>query len=70
MNTVLKTGGLKHVVSMATSEHTVMQNEALVALNLMVSSIIGKIIVFANKNVPFCCKEKFHQQNISAVFII
>ncbi|XP_064644742.1 rap1 GTPase-GDP dissociation stimulator 1-like [Lineus longissimus] len=41
MNTILQIGGLKHLVSMATSEHTVMQNEALVALNLMIASIIG-----------------------------
>uniref|UniRef100_A0A8C9SD59 Rap1 GTPase-GDP dissociation stimulator 1 n=2 Tax=Scleropages formosus TaxID=113540 RepID=A0A8C9SD59_SCLFO len=35
VRTVIQGGGVKYLVSMATSEHVIMQNEALVALGLM-----------------------------------
>lgn len=35
IQTVIQQGGVKHLVTMATSEHMIMQNEALVALGLI-----------------------------------
>ncbi|KAM8808831.1 rap1 GTPase-GDP dissociation stimulator 1 isoform 3-T3 [Eudromia elegans] len=35
IRTIVRSGGIKHLVSMATSEHVIMQNEALVALALV-----------------------------------
>ncbi|XP_062430995.1 rap1 GTPase-GDP dissociation stimulator 1 isoform X4 [Rhea pennata] len=35
IRTVVQSGGIKHLVTMATSEHVIMQNEALVALALI-----------------------------------
>nr|XP_057922966.1 rap1 GTPase-GDP dissociation stimulator 1 isoform X2 [Doryrhamphus excisus] len=35
VRTVIQAGGVKHLVTMATSEHMIMQNEALVALGLI-----------------------------------
>ncbi|XP_025900562.1 rap1 GTPase-GDP dissociation stimulator 1 isoform X2 [Nothoprocta perdicaria] len=35
IRTIVRSGGVKHLVSMATSEHVIMQNEALVALALI-----------------------------------
>ncbi|XP_047672919.1 rap1 GTPase-GDP dissociation stimulator 1 isoform X8 [Tachysurus fulvidraco] len=37
VRTVIQCGGVKHLVTMATSEHMIMQNEALVALGLIAS---------------------------------
>ena len=41
MLTVIKHGGIKHLVSMANAEYSVMQNEALVALTLTAISVLG-----------------------------
>lgn len=38
----MQSGGIKHLVSMATSEHVIMQNEALVALALIAALELGK----------------------------
>ncbi|MBW01430.1 Rap1 GTPase-GDP dissociation stimulator 1-B, partial [Eschrichtius robustus] len=35
IKTIVQSGGIKHLVTMATSEHVIMQNEALVALALI-----------------------------------
>ncbi|OCT99970.1 rap1 GTPase-GDP dissociation stimulator 1-A isoform X1 [Xenopus laevis] len=35
IRTIVQSGGIKHLVTMATSEHVIMQNEALVALGLI-----------------------------------
>ncbi|CAH2301301.1 rap1 GTPase-GDP dissociation stimulator 1 isoform X4 [Pelobates cultripes] len=35
IRTIIESGGIKHLVTMATSEHVIMQNEALVALGLI-----------------------------------
>ncbi|XP_036372939.1 rap1 GTPase-GDP dissociation stimulator 1-like isoform X2 [Megalops cyprinoides] len=35
IRTIIQAGGVKHLVTMATSEHVIMQNEALVALGLI-----------------------------------
>uniref|UniRef100_A0A803SU74 Rap1 GTPase-GDP dissociation stimulator 1 n=1 Tax=Anolis carolinensis TaxID=28377 RepID=A0A803SU74_ANOCA len=35
IRTIIQSGGIKHLVTMATSEHVIMQNEALVALALI-----------------------------------
>ncbi|MEE6460644.1 hypothetical protein FKM82_001052 [Ascaphus truei] len=35
IRTIVESGGIKHLVTMATSEHVIMQNEALVALGLI-----------------------------------
>uniref|UniRef100_A0A4W6FAA4 Rap1 GTPase-GDP dissociation stimulator 1 n=1 Tax=Lates calcarifer TaxID=8187 RepID=A0A4W6FAA4_LATCA len=40
--TVIQGGGVKHLVTMATSEHMIMQNEALVALGLIAALDLGK----------------------------
>lgn len=37
-------GGIQHLISMATSEHVIMQNEALVALAIASAMDIGKSI--------------------------
>lgn len=42
MRTVIQGGGVKHLVTMATSEHMIMQNEALVALGLIAGLDLGK----------------------------
>ncbi|TKS92576.1 Rap1 GTPase-GDP dissociation stimulator 1-A [Collichthys lucidus] len=46
VRTVIQGGGVKHLVTMATSEHMIMQNEALVALGL----IAGLDLVAAEKD--------------------
>uniref|UniRef100_A0A671UG11 Rap1 GTPase-GDP dissociation stimulator 1 n=1 Tax=Sparus aurata TaxID=8175 RepID=A0A671UG11_SPAAU len=42
VRTVIQGGGVKHLVTMATSEHMIMQNEALVALGLIAGLDLGK----------------------------
>ena len=39
---VIEGGGVKHLVTMATSEHMIMQNEALVALGLIAALDLGR----------------------------
>uniref|UniRef100_A0A2K5L8R8 Rap1 GTPase-GDP dissociation stimulator 1 n=1 Tax=Cercocebus atys TaxID=9531 RepID=A0A2K5L8R8_CERAT len=41
INTIVQSGGIKHLVTMATSEHVIMQNEALVALALIAALELG-----------------------------
>ncbi|XP_015201309.1 rap1 GTPase-GDP dissociation stimulator 1 isoform X5 [Lepisosteus oculatus] len=41
VRTVIQCGGVRHLVTMATSEHMIMQNEALVALGLMAALDLG-----------------------------
>ncbi|XP_048457750.1 rap1 GTPase-GDP dissociation stimulator 1-like [Rhincodon typus] len=38
---IIQSGGVKHLVTMATSEHVIMQNEALVALGLIAALELG-----------------------------
>lgn len=42
IKTIVQSGGIKHLVTMATSEHVIMQNEALVALALIAALELGK----------------------------
>lgn len=42
VRTVIQEGGVKHLVTMATSEHMIMQNEALVALGLIAALDLSK----------------------------
>uniref|UniRef100_A0A8C5EJV9 Rap1 GTPase-GDP dissociation stimulator 1 n=1 Tax=Gouania willdenowi TaxID=441366 RepID=A0A8C5EJV9_GOUWI len=42
VKTVIQGGGVKHLVTMATSEHMIMQNESLVALGLIAALDLGK----------------------------
>lgn len=42
VRTVIQGGGVKHLVTMATSEHMIMQNEALVALGLIAGLDLGE----------------------------
>lgn len=42
MRAVVHVGGVQHLISMATSEHVIMQNEALVALTIACAADIGK----------------------------
>lgn len=42
MRSVMSHGGIAPLVNMATSEHVVMQNEALVALTMISVSILGE----------------------------
>ncbi|XP_071953476.1 rap1 GTPase-GDP dissociation stimulator 1-like [Antedon mediterranea] len=44
MQTVIDQGGMIHLVKMAMSEHTLMQNEALIALTLIASSNLGMAV--------------------------
>ncbi|XP_033871082.1 rap1 GTPase-GDP dissociation stimulator 1 isoform X3 [Acipenser ruthenus] len=41
VRTVIQSGGVKHLATMATSEHMIMQNEALVALGLIAALDLG-----------------------------
>ncbi|KAK6494032.1 rap1 GTPase-GDP dissociation stimulator 1-like isoform X1 [Huso huso] len=41
VRTVIQNGGVKHLATMATSEHMIMQNEALVALGLIAALDLG-----------------------------
>ncbi|CAK7315873.1 rap1 GTPase-GDP dissociation stimulator 1 isoform X13 [Vulpes vulpes] len=41
IKTIVQSGGVKHLVTMATSEHVIMQNEALVALALIAALELG-----------------------------
>ncbi|XP_064416140.1 rap1 GTPase-GDP dissociation stimulator 1 isoform X3 [Latimeria chalumnae] len=41
IRTIVQSGGVKHLVTMATSEHVIMQNEALVALGLIAALELG-----------------------------
>ncbi|XP_064225502.1 rap1 GTPase-GDP dissociation stimulator 1 isoform X6 [Aotus nancymaae] len=41
IKTIVQSGGIKHLVTMATSEHVIMQNEALVALALIAALELG-----------------------------
>ncbi|CAF87508.1 unnamed protein product, partial [Tetraodon nigroviridis] len=38
---VVHVGGVQHLISMATSEHVIMQNEALVALTIACAADVG-----------------------------
>lgn len=42
MRAVVHVGGVQHLISMATSEHVIMQNEALVAMTIACAADIGK----------------------------
>ncbi|XP_072038162.1 rap1 GTPase-GDP dissociation stimulator 1-B-like [Amphiura filiformis] len=44
MQTIVSSSGIKPLVSMATCEHTLMQNEALVALTLVASTCLGQSV--------------------------
>lgn len=44
VSAVAKAGGIQHLISMATSEHVIMQNEALIALAIASAIDIGKAI--------------------------
>lgn len=44
IHTVIKADGVQHLISMATSEHVIMQNEALVALAIASAIDIGKTL--------------------------
>ena len=46
MRQVIRADGIPFLVAMATSEHLVMQNEALVSLTLITATVLGKILVF------------------------
>ncbi|XP_033097113.1 rap1 GTPase-GDP dissociation stimulator 1-like isoform X2 [Anneissia japonica] len=45
MQIVIDQGGIEHLVKMAMSEHTLMQNEALIALTLVASSNLGMAVL-------------------------
>ena len=42
MHCIIEHGGMSRLVAMAMSEHTLMQNEALIALTLLSSTQLGK----------------------------
>ncbi|KAG5261422.1 hypothetical protein AALO_G00304320 [Alosa alosa] len=45
VRTVIQSGGVKHLVTMATSEHMIMQNEALVALGVIGALDLGRVFL-------------------------
>jgi len=49
IQTVIKADGVQHLISMATSEHVIMQNEALVALAIASAIDIGETMVVSHK---------------------
>ncbi len=49
MRMVVEKGSIPHLVNMANAEHAVMQNEALIALTLIATSVIGQF----NAILPF-----------------
>ena len=44
MRLIIRSDGIPFLVGMATSEHLVMQNESLVSLTLIATSVLGKEI--------------------------
>ncbi len=50
IHTVIKADGVQHLISMATSEHVIMQNEALVALAIASAIDIGKTFAVSHSN--------------------
>ena len=46
MRLIIRSDGIPFLVGMATSEHLVMQNESLVSLTLIATSVLGKKIYF------------------------
>ena len=42
MRNLIQADGIPHLVTMATSEHVVMQNESLMAITLMASAVLGR----------------------------
>lgn len=50
---VFQGGGVQHLISMATSEHVIMQNEALVALTIAAATDIGTGRGGANVRTPY-----------------
>ena len=52
MRQVIRADGIPFLVAMATSEHLVMQNEALVSLTLISATVLGKIF-FLPENPDF-----------------
>lgn len=51
--TIAQEGGVDCLVAMATAEHAVMQNEALVALTLIAALSLGLLFLFSSKLVKF-----------------
>lgn len=47
MRNIIRADGIPHLVAMATSEHVVMQNESLVAVTLMASTVLGNLQINA-----------------------
>ena len=54
MRLIIRSDGIPFLVGMATSEHVVMQNESLVSLTLIATSVLGKeIYCFFLKSVHY-----------------
>lgn len=65
VRTVIQCGGVKHLVTMATSEHMIMQNEALVALGLIAALDLGKTDINLSKGQSFTLCVTSTETNIS-----
>lgn len=51
---IVRADGIQHLVTMATSEHVLMQNEALIALTLIIGSSVLGIELQYNTSVCVC----------------
>ena len=54
MRLIIRSDGIPFLVGMATSEHLVMQNESLVSLTLIATSVLGKKTYSDPKKCTLC----------------
>ena len=54
IHAVTKADGVRHLISMATSEHVIMQNEALVALAIASAIDMGKGLIDRKLCICYC----------------
>ncbi|KAJ8346156.1 hypothetical protein SKAU_G00303490 [Synaphobranchus kaupii] len=71
VQTVILGGGVKHLVTMATSEHVIMQNEALVALGLIAALDLDSAVQY-NSLILTCAvlgSESLHKEVHGLTFL-
>ena len=70
MRQVIRADGIPFLVAMATSEHLVMQNEALVSLTLIAATVLGKIFALTCFTGPKVIKLFSCSTQLSVKFIL
>jgi hypothetical protein len=68
MKCVISSGSVKHLVAMSGAEHVLMQNEAIIALTLIVSSLAGQnsVCKSLNPTIVFRWLNRCDQRRIGA----